>query len=165
MKKKIVCILLVLVMLLPLGAMADSSGNAFTPTLIPVANYSVSDWMSDETSRCLFAILGILEVTNAMPNYSDKYEIDIGIKGTFIAANNNKTGIALLYPVKEKSSGSELYICMQFDGTTGEANYDVFTVSSSEAKEAMQNNFSPVYECDLATMSAVASQLLDAVNS
>lgn len=62
--KKTVALMLVCIMMitLPISVLADSDSIACETTLLPIADYTASEWFESSSKRCMFAVVSLADL-------------------------------------------------------------------------------------------------------
>ena len=150
--KKWLCLLLALVFVMAVVPAASAADDdiSFTSQVIPAMKYSVSQWMSSETNRCVFAIAMIVELGgNGIIKIDD---LDFS-RDQYIAYVGNY----IIYACGHKKG----YMLVVYDNTTGSGLLNFTnTTSSTTMKSTIQKvDGVKVYKIDLATFTSVVKSL------
>ncbi|MDO4837875.1 MAG: hypothetical protein Q4B32_05730 [Clostridia bacterium] len=153
--KRMVALFMTLILLASCTLVLAES-QSFTPILLPLLEYSASDWTDNSTARAYLAVMALVEYNVAV---DENMEIDY-TKDIYISVND---GMLLISFCKEGGS----YISVGYSPDAGMMYHDPaqsFGTSSSAMKSALEQTTTTTYIVSLSDL-AEASEALASIFS
>ena len=153
--KRMVALFMTLILLASCTSVLAES-QSFTPVILPLLEYSASDWTDNSTARAYFAVMALVEYNVAV---DEDMEIDY-TKDVFVSGHD---GMVLASFCKEGGS----YFTIGYSPAVGMAYHDPaqnFGTSSSVMKYALEQTATTTYIVSLSDL-AEASEALASIFS